>query len=64
MKKTYQMPSVLTVQTELQSMVCQSGGVTSDKGISYGGVDEEGKQEPGVRRRQDAWEDDEDTEEQ
>jgi len=64
MKKTYLKPSVLTVQANLQAMFCQSGGVTSNKGITYGGVDDEGSQEAAARRRHDIWEDEEDEEQQ
>lgn len=64
MKKTYQKPSVLTAETELNAMICQSGGVNSGKGITYGGVDEEGTQKPGSRRRKDIWEDEEDEEDE
>ena len=58
MKKTYLKPSTVTVSTELVTIVCQSGGdVSSDKGIGYGGVDEEGSLDPASRRRRDVWED-------
>ena len=60
MKKTYLKPSTVTVSTELVTMVCQSGGgVSSDKGIDYGGVDETGEKEPSARRRNDVWEEEE-----
>jgi len=49
MKKTYIEPSI-----------CGSEGVTSDKGIDYGGVDEDGELDPASRRRRrDVWEDEE-----
>jgi len=41
-------------------IICGSKGITSDKGIGYGGVDEEGKADPASRRyHRDVWEDDE-----
>ena len=39
-------------------IICGSEGVSSDKGIDYGGVDEEGELDPASRRR-DVWEDEE-----
>jgi len=39
-------------------MVCGSKDITSDKGIDYGGVDEEGEKDP-ASRRHDVWEDEE-----
>lgn len=58
MKKTYMRPSTLTVQTELQVMICQSG-VNSNNGIGYGGVDEEGTKDPASRKHKSEWDDDE-----
>ena len=58
MKKRYMAPESLLVETELLTMVCTSGGVKG-KGtggdIGYGGVDDEGKKDPSVRRY-DVWE--------
>lgn len=57
MKKTYMKPSTEMVLTQTTTMICVSQGVTSDKGIGYGGVDD-GTKDPAARRQRDAWEDD------
>jgi hypothetical protein len=60
MKKTYQQPSVMVANIRTTIIICGSKGITSDKGIGYGGVDEEGKADPASRRyHRDVWEDDE-----
>ena len=65
MKKTYLQPSMEVVMTMTVTMVCGSEGVTSDKGIDYGGVDEDGELDPASRRRRrDVWEDEEIEEEE
>ena len=61
MKKRYMAPESLLVETELQTVVCTSGGVKgegSGNDIGYGGVDDEGKKDPAARRS-DVWEEDE-----
>lgn len=58
MKKRYMAPESLLVETELLTMVCTSGGVKGEgtgSDIGYGGVDDEGKKDPSVRRY-DVWE--------
>jgi len=46
------------------SFICASKGVTSNNGIDYGGVDEDGELDPASRRhRRDVWDDDEEEEE-
>ena len=50
-------PSTEMVLTQTTTMICVSQGVTSDKGIGYGGVDD-GTKDPAARRQRDAWEDD------
>lgn len=64
MRKTYLQPSAEVVKTMTVMMICGSEGVTSDKGIDYGGVDEEGDYDPASRRRRDVWEDEEIEEEE
>ena len=60
MKKTYLQPSPEMVIIGTTTMICGSEGVSSDNGIDYGGVDEEGELEPASRRRRrDVWEDEE-----
>ena len=46
-----------------QTIICASDGVTSGKGIGYGGVDEDGEKDPSARRRRDVWDDEEEEEE-
>ena len=55
MKKTYLQPSAEMDSIGTESMICNS--VTSDNGIGYGGVDEDGTKEPASRRyRNNVWE--------
>ena len=64
MKKKYLQPLAVVTEIETMSMTCTSNGVTSpDKGIGYGGVDEEGEKDPSSRRRRDVWDDEEEEEE-
>ena len=48
MKKKYNMPKLDEVLMETE-MPLAASGVTSDIGIDYGGVDEEGEQDPSVK---------------
>ena len=59
MKKKYLQPSVSMDNMALQVILAVSG-VTSDKGIGYGGVDENGTKDPSSRRSMDLWDDEED----
>ena len=61
MKKTYMQPLTMVAVIAKTSVVCASG-VTSEKGIDYGGVDDEGGMEPASRRRRNVWDDEEDEE--
>ena len=45
------------------NFICASEGVTSNNGIDYGGVDEDGELDPASRRRRDVWDDEEEEEE-
>ena len=58
MKKIYFQPSIEVVRTQLSCMICGSKDIQSDKGIDYGGVDEEGTKDPSSRRT-DNWNDEE-----
>ena len=61
MKKTYIQPTMAEEsEMEMTAMICSSGGVTSDNGIPYGGIDEDGNKVLSARRNYD-W-DAEDTE--
>ncbi len=51
MKKTYIMPSMKMVESETETLLVNSTGVSSDLGIGYGGVDEDGEMEASSRRR-------------
>lgn len=58
MKYTYSAPVVEIMSTEMEDML--AGSVTSvEKGIGYGGVDEDGTKDPSSRRQWDVWEDEE-----
>lgn len=61
MKKEYIQPGIVIVQTKLAMMICGSQDVTSDVGIDYGGVDEDGDKDP-ASRRQNVWDDEEEEE--
>lgn len=63
MKRVYIQPTTETVMVRQTMMICGSKDITSDKGIDYGGVDEEGTIDPEARRHRDVWEDEEDHEE-
>lgn len=58
MKKTYMQPSITLTETVLVNFVCGSQDITSNKDITYGGVDEEGEKEP-ASRRTNVWDDEE-----
>ena len=50
MRKTYKVP-VTTMWEYRPSPLLQASGVTSDKGIGYGGVDGNGTHEADTRRK-------------
>ena len=59
MKETYLAPNALFYDVH-PAMPLAVSGVTSDNGIGYGGVDEEGTKEPGARRgSHDVWDNEE-----
>ena len=57
MKKTYIQPLTEVVRMGTMSFICASKGVTSNNGIDYGGVDEDGSKDPSANRFK-AWDDD------
>jgi len=65
MKKTYITPATAVFTITAGSLLTTaSQGVTSkDYDIDYGGIDENGTQVPGTRRRKDLWDDEEEYEE-
>ena len=64
MKKVYMQPAIEMVMTRPATMICGSQDITSDKGIDYGGVDEEGTKDPSSRRYRDAWDEEDEYEEE
>ena len=55
MKKTYIMPSMKMAESETETLMTNSTAISSDLGIGYGGVDEDGEMEASSRR-QSFWE--------
>ena len=58
MKKIYIAPNTVVVEIESE-MILAASGVHSDKGIGYGGVDQEGSMEAEAKSRgscEDFWE--------
>ena len=50
MSKIYIVPSMKTVESETEMLLANSDAVSSDLGIKYGGVDEDGEIEADSRR--------------
>lgn len=59
MKKVYFKPSIKMVIMNKRLILCASTDITSNNGITYGGVDEEGSKDPESRHQYDIWEEDE-----
>lgn len=62
MKKTYLKPLTEVVRMGMTMMICTSESVTSNNGIDYGGVDEDGEKDPAARRRRNVWDEEEEEE--
>ena len=58
-KRQYIKPSLVVVATATTAIIMASGVSASEKGIEYGGVDEEGVKDPSARRH-DVWEEEAD----
>ena len=58
MKKGYLKPEIEQMSADLTILICGSQDIYSDKGIDYGGVDEEGTMDP-ASRRYNIWEEEE-----
>ncbi len=58
MKKTYIMPSMKMVESEAETLLVNSTAISSDSGIGYGGIDEDGEKEADARHLRSAWDDD------
>lgn len=61
-KKTYTAPLMKEYELSYSQFLCGSG-VSSTKGIGYGGKDDGGTLDPASRRYQYDWDDDEEDEE-
>lgn len=59
MKKVYVKPGIEEIGAELAMLICGSKDIYSDKGIDYGGVDEDGTKDPASRRWNGVWDDEE-----
>lgn len=59
MHQKYNKPEIEIIDTDT-ILLQNNSGVTSDVGIDYGGVDEEGNKDPSGRRNRDVWDDEED----
>ena len=55
MKKKYIGPSIETDGMDTETIICGSKGVTSNVGMTYGGVDEDGDLDPESRRQVTVW---------
>lgn len=62
MKRIYQQPSVEMANYGMEEMICASKDITSELGIDYGGVDEDGTKDPASRQNCSVWEDEENEE--
>lgn len=49
MKTVYQEPTIKVINVQMSNIICGSQDIYSDKGINYGGEDEEGTIEPSAR---------------
>ena len=54
MKKMYMMPAVKDLENEMEVDLMT---VSSDNGIGYGGVDDDGSKDPAARRTDTNWDD-------
>ena len=62
MKKVYIRPFTVVLATDMEPLM-NGSGVSSNNGIDYGGVDEEGEKDPASNRHRKTWDDWEDDEE-
>lgn len=59
MKKDYLQPLMTIVIIESTELICASKDITSDVGIDYGGIDEDGEKTVDSRRHRTVWDDEE-----
>ena len=62
MKKEYQAPQIALLECWGEPLMEGSGVESPDKGIGYGGVDDNGECDPESRQSWDIWDDADDTE--
>lgn len=55
MKKTYQTPQIALLECWGEPLMAASGVASTDMGIDYGGVDENGAYDPESRRYSTVW---------
>ena len=55
MKKIYKSPNSIIMHLQGVQMISASGGVTSNNGIGYGGVDEDGSLEADTKENKSVW---------
>ena len=55
MKKIYLSPDSLILNLQVAKMISTSEGVSSSKGIGYGGVDNGGTMDPSVKVHNNVW---------
>lgn len=59
MKKTYIIPNTLICRINTERFIAGSQDITSNNGMTYGGVDEEGEVDPSVKQNHyNVWDDD------
>ena len=55
MKKRYISPDCIILNLQVAKIISTSGGVSSNNGIGYGGVDEDGDLDPAVKLHTNSW---------
>jgi len=55
MKKTYSVPTTEVVNCEVTELLAGSEVISEDYGIEYGGIDNEGKNDPASRLLENLW---------
>ena len=57
MKRMYIQPSLAIVTVRAPAVLCMSdpNGVQGDNGLGYGGIDKDGKLDPGIKPMRNLW---------
>lgn len=58
MKKRYISPDFIILNLQVAKMISTSNDVSSNNGIGYGGIDEDGSQDPSVKANNNVWDED------